>query len=186
MNVLLLNFVLHIRWSVIASHLPGRTDNDVKNYWNTKLKKKLLAELSRSPTNRTATSATTTVIARKTGTLQASMNSLTPVPTYSTPYPQTTINHSSTILNDPNNSPTPRIVCKDSDERLNQNITSSYSQSHQDSCTFMPSTLEMDEYYGIKGIRVDEYSYEVLSGLWSSLEAIEVESNADFAQMFPF
>lgn len=32
-----------IRWSVIASQLPGRTDNDVKNYWNTKLKKKLLA-----------------------------------------------------------------------------------------------------------------------------------------------
>lgn len=29
------------RWSVIASHLPRRTDNDVKNYWNTKLKKKL-------------------------------------------------------------------------------------------------------------------------------------------------
>ncbi|CAI0455776.1 unnamed protein product [Linum tenue] len=29
------------RWSVIARQLPGRTDNDVKNYWNTKLKKKL-------------------------------------------------------------------------------------------------------------------------------------------------
>ncbi|KAM1464141.1 hypothetical protein ACFXTO_043842 [Malus domestica] len=27
---------------VIASYMPGRTDNDVKNYWNTKLKKKLL------------------------------------------------------------------------------------------------------------------------------------------------
>ncbi|PKA56183.1 Transcription factor MYB28 [Apostasia shenzhenica] len=29
------------RWSVIASQLPGRTDNDVKNYWNTKLSKRL-------------------------------------------------------------------------------------------------------------------------------------------------
>ncbi|XP_050887727.1 transcription factor MYB87 [Lathyrus oleraceus] len=31
------------RWSVIASELHGRTDNDVKNYWNTKLKKKIMA-----------------------------------------------------------------------------------------------------------------------------------------------
>ena len=31
------------RWSLIASQLEGRTDNDVKNYWNTKLKRRLLA-----------------------------------------------------------------------------------------------------------------------------------------------
>ncbi|XP_077221493.1 transcription factor MYB32-like [Tasmannia lanceolata] len=33
------------RWSIMASQLPGRTDNDIKNYWNTKLKKKLLGIL---------------------------------------------------------------------------------------------------------------------------------------------
>jgi myb proto-oncogene protein len=40
---MLVKFVIWCRWSAIASKLPGRTDNDVKNYWNTKLKKKIMA-----------------------------------------------------------------------------------------------------------------------------------------------
>lgn len=39
-NSLFIRFVY--RWSAIASHLPGRTDNEIKNYWNTHLKKRLI------------------------------------------------------------------------------------------------------------------------------------------------
>ncbi|RWW29329.1 hypothetical protein GW17_00006160 [Ensete ventricosum] len=37
------------RWSMMASQLPGRTDNDIKNYWNTRLKKKLFGKQPKEP-----------------------------------------------------------------------------------------------------------------------------------------
>ncbi|KAL3501443.1 hypothetical protein ACH5RR_035892 [Cinchona calisaya] len=40
-TIIQLHALLGNRWSVIANHLPKRTDNEIKNYWNTHLKKKL-------------------------------------------------------------------------------------------------------------------------------------------------
>ncbi|XP_015571096.1 transcription factor MYB58 isoform X2 [Ricinus communis] len=40
-TIITLHQTLGNKWSKIASHLPGRTDNEIKNVWNTHLKKKL-------------------------------------------------------------------------------------------------------------------------------------------------
>ncbi|KAG7537653.1 SANT/Myb domain [Arabidopsis suecica] len=37
------------RWSLIAGRLPGRTDNEVKNYWNTHLNKKSNSRKQNAP-----------------------------------------------------------------------------------------------------------------------------------------
>ncbi|GLJ47272.1 hypothetical protein SUGI_0998260 [Cryptomeria japonica] len=42
--IIRLHGLLGNRWSLIAGRLSGRTDNEIKNYWNTKLSKKCLPQ----------------------------------------------------------------------------------------------------------------------------------------------
>ncbi|PON53991.1 MYB transcription factor [Parasponia andersonii] len=42
--IIRLHSLLGNRWSLIAGRLPGRTDNEIKNYWNTHLSKRLISQ----------------------------------------------------------------------------------------------------------------------------------------------
>ncbi|KAG6435276.1 hypothetical protein SASPL_100146 [Salvia splendens] len=41
--IIKLHSLLGNKWSLIAGRLAGRTDNEIKNYWNTHIKRKLLS-----------------------------------------------------------------------------------------------------------------------------------------------
>ncbi|XP_062191552.1 myb-related protein Zm38-like [Phragmites australis] len=40
--IIKLHSLLGNKWSLIAARLPGRTDNEIKNYWNTHIRRKLI------------------------------------------------------------------------------------------------------------------------------------------------
>ncbi|KAL9268247.1 Transcription factor MYB36-like protein, partial [Drosera capensis] len=85
------------RWSIIAAQLPGRTDNDVKNYWNTKLKKRLMGIAN--PPNKKNHQASSASQNETTSSISLSQNTISSSPSQYQHHhiPNTYFNSSSTL-----------------------------------------------------------------------------------------
>ncbi|XP_043712051.1 myb-related protein 308-like isoform X2 [Telopea speciosissima] len=103
--IIKLHSLLGNKWSLIAGRLTGRTDNEIKNYWNTHIKRKLLSRgidpqthrpigAAANPTTTTTTTTTTTATTPTTPYSDGVINSSSPAHALTPEIVIMNINHS--------------------------------------------------------------------------------------------
>ncbi|CAK9151646.1 unnamed protein product [Ilex paraguariensis] len=78
--IIRLHNLLGNRWSLIAGRLPGRTDNQVKNHWNTRLRKKLGINKEENKVRASSRAIPKTVRENFNNSLQTNLGALLPNP----------------------------------------------------------------------------------------------------------
>ncbi|KAJ7982759.1 MYB transcription factor [Quillaja saponaria] len=127
--IIKLHSILGNKWSVIAARLPGRTDNEIKNYWNSHIKRQLITNgidpQTHHPLNfnktavitMTTTSASSSTVATQLDSKNSSQS----------PSSSLTIAETSSILekqNDDNNNNNNKCISKPKRKQANYNISS--------------------------------------------------------------
>lgn len=76
--IIKLHSLLGNKWSLIAGRLPGRTDNEIKNYWNTHIKRKLISRGLDPQTHRPLNDTTTAAAAATTPASRLDFRNISP------------------------------------------------------------------------------------------------------------
>nr|BAM71804.1 R2R3-MYB transcription factor [Gentiana triflora] len=75
--IIKLHSILGNKWSLIAGRLPGRTDNEIKNYWNTHIRRKLLSRGIDPATHRPMNEPAGAIVGEEVKTISFSSGSTT-------------------------------------------------------------------------------------------------------------